>query len=533
MYVRGHVFDSPLAILLRCTSLQCALRLSLSVPMSPRPNSVPSKENTQVSATRPVPISQPTGTKRKRPQKNAAADEPEGVRPSKQPRRLQGQLSPAKHQLSEINLRMFNGEAMDPAADNASTLKRSSSQRSLRSMAASSDLETVRSSHTTANYRYKHLAAAHVYIHTDPPDHIQTAINSIIEADISGDRRVKLGNIAKELYEACKKTIQGAANEDDFVVLFYTALKAMSPNNTTLRAKADWREDLKPVTRQSALITNILANFNGSDQQEEADSASAPPPSKRQQQSAGQTSVDSTSDNRPLQSNAMPPPAFRPPPKKSKETAPIKTPRPDISIGTEETAVFSALSALSALSSQNLNNTETKEFLQQLEDVRVSSEQGGPAEPLLIIVPTQSASGLVFPFAVVEGKAYSTGKQVFEAQNQAAVSGASGLKIQLSLNKLVERTSSNVSPIPSKDQPPLFFSICTEGPYHELWAHYTHIEDGVRKFNMKLLKICNAVLLEGMEDFIVAVDNVLRWGSGPFLESVVERLGRVARREGA
>lgn len=115
------------------------------------------------------------------------------------------------------------------------------------------------------------------------------------------------------------------------------------------------------------------------------------------------------------------------------------------------------------------------------------SEQGGPAEPLLDLVPTQAASDLVFPFAVVEANAYSTGKQIFEAQNQAAVSGVSGLKIQLSLDKLVKRSRPDVLPT-SKDPPPFFFSICTEGPYHELWAHYTYIEDGMRTFNMKLLK---------------------------------------------
>jgi hypothetical protein len=101
--------------------------------------------------------------------------------------------------------------------------------------------------------------------------------------------------------------------------------------------------------------------------------------------------------------------------------------------------------------------------------------------------------------------------------------------MQLSLSELVRRstTSSNVPPIP------LFFSICTEGPYHELWAHYTHIEDDVRKFKMALIKICHGVLLDGVVDFIFAVDNVLRWGTGQFVDSVVERLGKVARRAGA
>ncbi|KAL7919517.1 hypothetical protein ACQKWADRAFT_329541 [Trichoderma austrokoningii] len=146
-------------------------------------------------------------------------------------------------------------------------------------------------------------------------------------------------------------------------------------------------------------------------------------------------------------------------------------------------------------------------------------------EPLLIAVPTQDPSDIVFPFAVVEGRAYSTGKPVFEAENQAAVAGASGLKMQLGLNELVRRATagSHVSV-----SPPLFFSVCTEGPYHELYAHYTHVEGGVRRFNQTLVEICNGVLPRSVADFLVAVDNVLRWGTGPFLESVVEGLAKVA-----
>ena len=55
----------------------------------------------------------------------------------------------------------------------------------------------------------------------------------------------------------------------------------------------------------------------------------------------------------------------------------------------------------------------------------------------------QRESGLVFPFAVVEAQSYSIGKQVFEAQNEVAVSGAGGLKIQLALSELVKRAKTS------------------------------------------------------------------------------------------
>lgn len=497
---------------------------------------LPQLSPVQASPTRPTLVSQRARTKRRRPQEDskAEADETKGERPAKQPRR-----HPPKLELSEKNLQIFNGEEMDSAANNVLALKRSSSRRS---MAASSEADTVRSqrsSNSTAYYRYKHLAAAEVYIHTDPPVNIQAAINAIIKAKVSKKRRAELRVITQELYDGCKKAVKAAVGEDDFIELFLIALRAMDHRSLCLRAKADWREELKPTIQRSDLNLSFLADFNAmaGDEQQGVDDASAPP-RKRQQQYAAQTPIspqpsrtdasDYTPEKRPLESDTMPPPAPGPLLDNAKEPSPIKTPRPDISMGTQDTTL------ISALSSQILDNTRAKRFLEQLQNTIMPRESRGPQEPLLIAVPTQRASDLVFPFAVVEGKAYSTGKQVFEAENQAAVSGASGLKIQLCLNELVKRaTGSDVSPAPVDTSPPLFFSVCTEGPYHELWAHYTHIEDGVRKFNQTLLEICNGMLMKSVVEFIVAVDNVLRWGTGHFLESVAERLGKVARKAGA
>lgn len=508
---------------------------SSETPISHAPQPWP----VQASPTRPTLISQPACTKRKRAREDteAEAHEPKGEHPAKQPRR-----SPSpKLELSEKNLQKLNKEGMDPAANNTPALKRSSSRRSI---AASSEAETVRSQHSsksTAHYRYKHLAAAEVYIHADLPADIHAALNAVVNAKVSEKRRAELCMIAQELYDGCKKIVKAAVGEDDFVELFLIALRAMDHSNLCLRAKADWREEIKPTIQQSDLNLSFLADFNAlvGDQHQDVDDASVPP-RKRQQQYAGPRPISpqlsrtdtpnhSTPDDTPLDSDSMPPPPPSRVVDKAKEFTPIETPRPDISVGIQDTAL------ISALSSQILDNTRAKRFLEQLQNTTMPREGGGPAEPLLIAVPTQRASDLVFPFAVIEGKAYSTGKQVFEAENQAAVSGASGLKIQLRLNELVNRatTGSDVSPTPSNTSPPFFFSVCTEGPYHELYAHYTHVEDGVRKFNQTLLEICNGMLLKSVVDFIIMVDNVLRWGTGQFLESVVEGLGKVARKAGA
>lgn len=89
----------------------------------------------------------------------------------------------------------------------------------------------------------------------------------------------------------------------------------------------------------------------------------------------------------------------------------------------------------------------------------VQHEPDGPLEPILILVPAPRTLDLAFPFTVVEGKAYSTGQKIFEAENQAAVFGACALKIQLDLDSLVNSgtTSSGALPTSSNTQPSLFF----------------------------------------------------------------------------
>jgi hypothetical protein len=160
----------------------------------------------------------------------------------------------------------------------------------------------------------------------------------------------------------------------------------------------------------------------------------------------------------------------------------------------------------------------------------VEQTDGSP-EPMLISIPAPRARDLAFPFAVVEGKACSTGKQIFEAENQAAVSAACRLKIQLDLDDLVEyaRASSSACSASLEIKPSLFFSICTQGPIHELWVHWTIVEDEVRMFQSKLVDSCNALLHQQGEDFLIKLNNVGLWGTGPFMESVVERLGIVAK----
>ena len=209
----------------------------------------------------------------------------------------------------------------------------------------------------------------------------------------------------------------------------------------------------------------------------------------------------------------MPPP---PPPLPLQQgVLSVKTPCPDISIGLR-TAII-----VNALQSQGLTKIEAKDFLEELQE----TQDPNHSEPILCSEPTQRRLGIRFPFMPVEGKAYATSKPIFDAQNQAAVSGACALKILHNLDDLAARAH----PESHSQGQPMVFSICTEGPIHELWAHYTTTEDGVRMYNMIILKTCNAVLHKELLKFLIAVDNMMSWAIGGFLDNITKQLGEVAK----
>ena len=233
--------------------------------------------------------------------------------------------------------------------------------------------------------------------------------------------------------------------------------------------------------------------------------------------------------------------SMRPPPvpviSQKKGFSQVKTPHPDVTVGIKVSSLLSALSNDYDSSIENITA-----FFDQLQNESIQHEPNGPLEPLLIPVPALSALDLAFPFAVVEGKAYSTGKQIFEAENQAAVAAACALKILIDLDDLVgrvkgARADSSAATVqlisePKHDSdslPPLFFSITTQGPIHELWVHWTVPKDEVRTFESKLLDSCNVLLQKQAQDFMVKVNNVCAWGTGMFKDSVMKRLELVAR----
>ena len=142
-------------------------------------------------------------------------------------------------------------------------------------------------------------------------------------------------------------------------------------------------------------------------------------------------------------------------------------------------------------------------------------------EQVIYSNPTLQALPIRFPSITVEGKSYATGKPIFEAQNQAAVSGSCMINLQLMLADFVDKIPFGSHP---NNACSLAFSICAEGPYLELWVHYTTLEDDVRFYNMSLLKTSHAFLQNEVLEFLMMINNVMDWVIHDFLNDITEQL---------
>ena len=120
----------------------------------------------------------------------------------------------------------------------------------------------------------------------------------------------------------------------------------------------------------------------------------------------------------------------------------------------------------------------------------------------------------------VDGKSYAAGRTIYEAQNQAAVSGACALEILHRLDDLAQKAK----PGSHSEGPHIVFSVYTQGPIHELWVHYTTEEDGDRIYHNQIWKSCNMGVECEVPGFLEAIDNVMRWGLEGHLEKIVNQL---------
>ena len=379
-------------------------------------------------------------------------------------------------QLSEENLKKLERDLeqleretpdkMDPGVTVPNRVRKRASSRQTNFSDLNQDTASQRSQKLSVSnsfYRYHILDQARIYVRPKPPPmDIQAQMDVIFEREVPEKRRREISGIAKKISQSFINNLRGAHREDDLVELVYEALRMMhkdetfdfprkagivlplTPMYTSLRANLDldWDPSLKPDVQQEVWDLDALGQPNN-----EADDI-VDRPNKRQQ---GERSLPSPNTSQ----STMSPPAA---PSQSKQDA-VKTPRPDFTIGLRHSKISNALMK------RGLSKFKADDFLKVLQ-----------RERKLCSDPTQNFLNVRFPILVIEGKAYATGKTVFETQNQAAVFGGCMVNLRQQLNDLFEGVFSNLR----GGKTYLAFSICTEGPQIEFWVHYTLSEDNVR-----------------------------------------------------
>ncbi|KAL8942975.1 MAG: hypothetical protein Q9211_001176 [Gyalolechia sp. 1 TL-2023] len=427
-------------------------------------------------------------------------------------------------QLSEENLKKLGRDLeklekerpreMDPAIVADRVRKRAPSRQASVSD-LNQDTSSVRSQKSSVSnsfYRYHILDKARIYIRPEPPPlEIKAQMDAIFEREIPEEKRREISGIAKKTSQDFINNLRGAHREDDLVEIVYGAIRTMHKDetfdfprkagivlpliliNTSMGANLDldWDPGLKPHMQEE------MWNWDALDQSNDDVDDMIDRPNKRQQ---GERFFPSPDTSQP----AMPPPAAPGQPKQDN----LKTPRPDFTIGLRHSTISNALIKL------GLSKFKADDFLKGLQRQRK-----------LCSDPTQNFLNIRFPILVIEGKSYATGKTVFEAQNQAAVSGGCMVNLRQQLTDLFQGVFPNLR----GRQTNLAFSICTEGPQIEFWVHYALSEDGVRSHYMNIFRTCYGSLEGGLEEFLMDVERLMTWTEDEYLNEVAEQLYKLAK----
>ncbi|KAL8649506.1 MAG: hypothetical protein Q9226_005553 [Calogaya cf. arnoldii] len=419
--------------------------------------------------------------------------------PSNQPR----QSSPAE--LSKANLKKLQQEvaALEGMGDTATSSSRGQKRAPSR-QTSNSELTSGCSKEPTpsfAFYRFNILRRARIQIHPEPPPKsLQPQLNVIFKCEVTKERMREIQDIAKARSEIFCDSLGGAAREDDLVEVAHEALFTMHSDRTLIHCRKAGMDPRIPYLRSFQRVWDLTALDLHPTQA--ADSADGP--NKRHQADRPFPSPDTSQ-------STMPPP---PPPAAEPATEPqygqdgaVKTPRPDFTCGLRNSTVTKALLE------RGLSQLKADNFLEALQlDKRLCSN------------PTQPFLELRFPIYVIEGKAYSTGKTLFEAENQAAVSGSSMLIMQRQLTNLHD----SVLPNHQERKSPLAFSVCTAGPILELWVHHLETSENITRYHMNIMATCHGSLSDELERFFLKVDCLIRWYKHEFLGEIADQLFAVA-----
>ena len=181
----------------------------------------------------------------------------------------------------------------------------------------------------------------------------------------------------------------------------------------------------------------------------------------------------------------------------------LKDPRPDICVGLSDESLTNALE-------RTKGRSAARSFLFDLQDTST-----------LISDPHATPLSLRFPFLVVEAKSGATGGNLYQAQNQAAVSGSSALRIFQSLSDLhAQRLDTEAQASLN-----LVVSITTEGPIQEFWLHFQRHKE--EDFYMVCIGSSRTTLKDSSLEFVRRLSAVLRWGNSILRERILDMLEEI------
>ena len=187
----------------------------------------------------------------------------------------------------------------------------------------------------------------------------------------------------------------------------------------------------------------------------------------------------------------------------------IETSRPDCTIGFTQHTVAEAL--------QGLNLTQVYRLISYLQQ---------ESEHFLDAITSHFS---LLPFLAIDGKSYATGETVFEAQYQAAVPASCMVNVQQQLADFLQRHENSES-AKKLSKTPLAFSMRFEGPYLELWVHYSMPEKNLaRSYSMNIIRICHGSLIYGITGFLTDLDRLMGWASDEVLRGMADQLSELAK----
>ncbi|KAK1147847.1 hypothetical protein N8T08_000360 [Aspergillus melleus] len=283
--------------------------------------------------------------------------------------------------------------------------------------------------------------------------------------DVSEPLSMGIMDLASKIQRESIELAALQAGKAEWVEIFHDAIKDLKSTDLLSVRNRDWRGDVTPDVHQPA--DTVLPVWG----------ESAPPSSSGQHLG---------------------------------NTFSLKTPRPDVSVGIADASLESVL--------RPARGDNARFFLNDLQDTEA-----------LISDPGLTRLHLRFPFFVIETKSGAAGGNLYQAQNQAAVSGASAINILRGVAELHEleypKRHGGKEVHSAVDLPLLAFSMTMEGPVCEIWAHFW--DSNKKGYCMTNIGVWRTTSETGALEVVSRLSRILRWGSGGLKSAVAERLSNL------